>query len=270
MPVACQKLNLILVRSITATTIFFITACLTSRLVYQNALPPSRATDWTIGQHGRILLGLQGVATAISGSVYYLVRLLATFLLTELTWVGQTRAGPSTHESPPRASTPGTLTTLRILTSLTTGFQFAIALRLSNLTDPNRVISFLLLPTNSSFDPSLAFLAVGALPLATLLYHFVRRDGRPRLGGQWAIPKSGEIDIKLVLGAAIFGIGWGLAGICRELYLSNNSFSMGCSYFPNPSAGPGVVNLGRALSNGSNFYQAGIWLGTVILGSLIV
>lgn len=106
------------------------------------------------------------------------------------------------------------------MTSLTTGFQFAIALRLSNLTDPNRVISFLLLPTDSSFDPSLAFLAVGALPLATLLYHFGRGDGRPRLGGQWAIPKTAEIDMKLVLGAAIFGIGWGLGGICRELYLS--------------------------------------------------
>ena len=66
---------------------------------------------------------------------------------------------------------------------------------------------------------------MGALPLATLLYHFGRGDGRPRLGGQWAIPKTAEIDMKLVLGATIFGIGWGLGGICRELYLPMNSLA---------------------------------------------
>ena len=190
---------------------------MTSRLIYGNALPPSRSTDWTIGQHGRIFLLLQGIATAISGSVYYLVRLLLTTFLISLIWVGQT----TTAQDSPRSA--ATLTTLRVFTSLTTGFQFAIALRLSNLTDPNRVVSFLLLPTNSSFDPSLAFLTVGALPLATLLYHFGRGEERPLLGGQWAIPKTGEIDMKLMLGAAIFGIGWGLGGICRELYLSKNS-----------------------------------------------
>jgi uncharacterized membrane protein YedE/YeeE len=105
----------------------------------------------------------------------------------------------------------------RLLVNLTTGFNFAIALRLSNLSDPVRVISFLLLPFDSAFDPSLAYLAVGTLPLASLLYHFGRSKEQPRLGGQWAVPKGGKIDSKLVLGAAIFGVGWGLVGICREL-----------------------------------------------------
>lgn len=153
--------------------------------------------------------------------MYYLVRLVfATVLTAQLIWKGQTAAAQATKESDQVASAPETRTSLRILTSLITGFQFAVALRLSNLTDPNRVISFLLLPIDSSFDPSLAFLAVGALPLAMLLYRFGRGDEKPRLGGKWAIPTTKQIDMKLVLGAAIFGIGWGLGGICRKFCLS--------------------------------------------------
>lgn len=103
-----------------------------------------------------------------------------------------------------------------MLAPLITGFHFALALRLSGLTDPTRVLSFLLLPFHRAFDPSLAFLAVGALPLNLLLYHYARGNEQPRLGGTWCIPKPGEIDVKLIVGAAIFGVGWGLTGVCRE------------------------------------------------------
>ena len=94
--------------------------------------------------------------------------------------------------------------------------QFALALQLSGLTDPIRVISFLLLPLHKAFDPSLAFLAAGALPLAIGLYRYGRGNEVPALGGKWGIPKGGPIDLKLLAGAAIFGVGWGMAGICRE------------------------------------------------------
>lgn len=53
------------------------------------------------------------------------------------------------------------------------------------------------------------------MPLAMYLYHFARGKEIPRLGGKWNVPKGGVIDWKLLTGAAIFGVGWGLAGVCR-------------------------------------------------------
>jgi hypothetical protein len=71
--------------------------------------------------------------------------------------------------------------------------NFSIALHFSNLSDPNRIVSFLLLPFQRAFDPSLAYLAVGAMPAAILLYHFGRGKEQPRLGGRWAVPKGGRL-----------------------------------------------------------------------------
>lgn len=107
---------------------------------------------------------------------------------------------------------------------LSTGFEFALALRLSNLSEANRVLGFLLLPLSDAFDPSLAFLSVGALPLSIILYRYYRGPEKPRLGGPWAIPQSGYVDGKLLGGAALFGVGWGMAGICRTWRLHVVSF----------------------------------------------
>lgn len=86
---------------------------------------------------------------------------------------------------------------------------------MSSLTVPSRVIRFLITPFNSGFDPTLVFLALGALPVATVSYFYGRGEEKPRLGGKWTIPEGGEIDWRLLVGAAIFGIGWGIEGICR-------------------------------------------------------
>jgi len=217
-------------RSIVATATFFATSVVTARFVYKGSLPPVRTTDWTLGMHGNTFLALQGVSIAISTLLYLL-----------------SSGTASTAIDVPKQAEPRSI--FRLLVNLTTGFNFAIALRLSNLSEPVRVISFLLLPFDSAFDPSLAYLAVGTLPLASLLYHFGRSKEQPRFGGQWAVPKGGKIDSKLVLGAAIFGVGWGLVGICP---------------------GPGLVNLGRALGSGSGIQQTAAWVGSVALGGLLV
>jgi uncharacterized membrane protein YedE/YeeE len=92
-----------------------------------------------------------------------------------------------------------------------------MALHLSNLNDARRVRSFLLLPFHRAFDPSLAFVAAGALPLGIFLYHFARGDDdRARLGGTTMVKTVGKVDARLLIGSAIFGVGWGMAGICRK------------------------------------------------------
>jgi len=139
---------------------------------------------------------------------------------------------------------------LRILVRLSTSLQFALALHLSNLNDARRVCSFLLLPFHRAFDPSLAFVAIGALSAGLLLYHFARGDGA-RLGGT-TIVKTGKIDVRLLAGSAIFGIGWGMSGICP---------------------GPGLVNFGLSLSTRADFAEIASfasWLGCMALGGLLV
>jgi uncharacterized membrane protein YedE/YeeE len=84
---------------------------------------------------------------------------------------------------------------------------FAFALCLSNLTNARRVLGFLLTPAHLAFDPSLAYLAVGTVPLTSLLYH---------IGTVRVQLKKGKVDGRLLVGAALFGVGWGIEGICRK------------------------------------------------------
>jgi len=114
---------------------------------------------------------------------------------------------------------PNSRSTLRVMVYFATGVQFALALRVSNLTEASRVLGFLVLPFHRAFDPSLAYVAASALPVGIVLYRYVRGEERPRFGGKWSIPKGGKIDSKLLIGSSIFGVGWGLAGICRKLLI---------------------------------------------------
>lgn len=98
--------------------------------------------------------------------------------------------------------------------------QFGLGLYLTSFTVPGRVIQFLITPLHRAFDPTLLFLALGALPVGVISYHYGRGEEKPRLGGKWGIPKGGVIDRRLLVGAAIFGIGWGIQGICRTSFAS--------------------------------------------------
>jgi uncharacterized protein len=98
------------------------------------------------------------------------------------------------------------------LASLATGTLFGAGLALSDMVNPGRVLAFLDLA--GQWDPSLAFVMGGALIPMAIAYFFSRRMGRPLLDKQFFIPENRVLDRQLILGAVLFGIGWGLVGLC--------------------------------------------------------
>jgi uncharacterized protein len=94
------------------------------------------------------------------------------------------------------------------------------------MTDARTVRSFFLLPYHRAFDPSLVFVAAGALPIGIFLNHFARRNESALLQGTTSrsveTSKIDKIDGRLLIGSAIFGLGWGMTGICRKRALSQN------------------------------------------------
>lgn len=103
-------------------------------------------------------------------------------------------------------------TLLQAVIALGCGLLFGFGLILSDMVNPTRVIAFLDLFGN--FDPTLAFVMAGALGVFTPLYHFVIKPRQSAILGPKDLPTKTTIDKRLILGAVLFGIGWGLAGIC--------------------------------------------------------
>jgi uncharacterized membrane protein YedE/YeeE len=101
---------------------------------------------------------------------------------------------------------------LRLLSALLCGVIFGFGLSLSGMLDPARVCGFL--DVFGAFDPTLAFVLAGAVAVSAGGYLLSRRLGAPLLGGEFHIPARQEIDRPLILGAAIFGVGWGMGGLC--------------------------------------------------------
>jgi len=92
------------------------------------------------------------------------------------------------------------------------GVLFAVGLALAGMTNPAKVIGFL--DVAGRWDPSLAFVMGPALGVYALAWRFRRRSAAPFLGVAYPEPASGGIDSRLLGGAAIFGVGWGIAGYC--------------------------------------------------------
>ncbi|MBO9716766.1 MAG: YeeE/YedE family protein [Pseudoxanthomonas sp.] len=98
------------------------------------------------------------------------------------------------------------------LAALAAGALFGIGLAMSGMTDPRRVLGFLDL--FGDFDPTLLFVLGGAVATTMLLFRVVLRRGRPLLADTFRLSPLKHVDRRLLGGAAIFGIGWGLAGYC--------------------------------------------------------
>ena len=100
----------------------------------------------------------------------------------------------------------------RSAAAFASGALFGIGLALSGMTDARRVLGFL--DIFGAFDPTLAFVLGGAVGTTLLLFRPVLRRGRPLLEPAFRLPDAQRIDARLLGGAAIFGVGWGLAGYC--------------------------------------------------------
>ena len=100
----------------------------------------------------------------------------------------------------------------RALAGLIAGIIFGFGLSLSQMVSPAKVQGFLDLA--GDWDPSLALVMLGAVLLTFAGYRFVLRRKAALLDRKFHLPKRAEIDVSLIGGAAIFGIGWGLSGLC--------------------------------------------------------
>ena len=101
---------------------------------------------------------------------------------------------------------------LRYLVSLICGLLFGVGLALSGMTRPLKVLGFL--DVAGKWDPSLIFVLGAAATVATVAFHFILRRKAPLLAPAFDLPTTKGVDRRLITGALIFGVGWGIAGYC--------------------------------------------------------
>ena len=127
-----------------------------------------------------------------------------------------------------------------ILFAFASGLIFGLGLILAGMANPAKVLGFL--DVAGTWDPSLAFVMAGAIMIGFVAFLFAKKRTQSFLGLPMQMPTNQLIDKKLVFGSALFGIGWGLGGICP---------------------GPGIVLLGVGGVKGLVFVSA------LVLGVLI-
>ena len=111
---------------------------------------------------------------------------------------------------------------MSFLVNLGLGLLFGLGLVVSGMADPAKVLNFLDL--FGTWDPSLAFVMGGAVIVAFFGYRIVLRRGSPVVGQTFHLPARTDFDPRLVVGASIFGFGWGLGGFCPGPALTALSF----------------------------------------------
>ncbi|MEO8810918.1 MAG: DUF6691 family protein [Rhodanobacter sp.] len=110
------------------------------------------------------------------------------------------------------------------LLALLSGLLFGCGLSLGGMTEPAVVLDFL--DIFGHWGPRLAFVMAGAVLTTAIGYRIVLRRRRPLLESAFQLPTSRRLDARLLGGAALFGIGWGLAGYCPGLALASLGSAM--------------------------------------------
>jgi uncharacterized membrane protein YedE/YeeE len=130
---------------------------------------------------------------------------------------------------------------LNILISLVSGLLFGIGLIISGMSNPQKVIGFLNI--FADWDPSLIFVMLGGIGISFFPFQWSKHQQKSLLGYKMNKPEKNKIDLQLIAGSALFGIGWGLVGICP---------------------GPAIVLLGRGLD------EAVYFVLSMLIGMLLV
>ena len=113
---------------------------------------------------------------------------------------------------------------MNVAVALLAGLLFGVGLALSGMLDPARVLGFL--DVAGAWDPSLAFVLGGAVAVSALGTALSRRLPHPVLADRFDLPRQRWIDLRLLGGSALFGVGWGLAGFCPGPGLAALSFGL--------------------------------------------
>ncbi|MCO7246651.1 DUF6691 family protein [Halomonas sp. Mc5H-6] len=101
---------------------------------------------------------------------------------------------------------------LTMAASYVAGLLFSLGLTVSGMTDPARVVGFL--DVAGKWDPTLMFVLGGAVITTFVGYRFVLKQPTPLLAKRFQLPGKQGLDARLLTGAALFGVGWGLSGYC--------------------------------------------------------
>ena len=101
---------------------------------------------------------------------------------------------------------------LNRIISLLSGLIFGIGLTLSGMINPEKVIGFLNI--TEDWDPSLMFVMIGAIIICFPIFYLLRNTNKPLFASRFEIPTVKKINRKLIFGSALFGVGWGMVGLC--------------------------------------------------------
>ena len=96
--------------------------------------------------------------------------------------------------------------------SLLVGIIFGVGLIIAEMTNPSKIIGFLTFGQN--WDPSLLFVMASAVFISSFTFNFIKQNNKTLLNLDFEIPKRTDINLPLIAGAALFGTGWGMVGLC--------------------------------------------------------
>jgi uncharacterized protein len=100
----------------------------------------------------------------------------------------------------------------RKIVAFVAGLLFSAGLSLSGMTRPSKIIGFL--DVFGRWDPSLALVMIGAVGVSAVSFRLSARRAAPVLDQRFHVPSGGKLEPRLLIGAALFGVGWGLSGLC--------------------------------------------------------